>query len=115
MRGGDEDVEETIAGERLVGTGDASCGLSKLITTSPVGFMIGIRALFRSGILNSVVFGGAGLLVGRLDEGVWLVVGAVIGVCDLPRLELGRSEADMAEGFRDICGGGGELLYWPTV
>lgn len=108
-------MEDTIAGERLVGTGDASCGLSKLTTTSPVGFMIGILALLRSGILKSVVFGGAGLLVGRLDEGVWLTVGAVIGVCDLPRLELGRSEADMADGLRDICCGCGVLLYWPTV
>lgn len=108
-------MEETIAGERLVVAGGASCGLSKLITTSVVGFMIGILALFRSGILKSVVFGGAGLLVGRLDEGVWLTVGAMTGVCDLPRLELGRSEADMADGFRDICCGWGELLYWPTV
>lgn len=108
-------MDETIAGERLVGTGDASCGLSKPNTTSPVGLMMGILALFRSGILKSLVFGGAGLLVGRLEEGVWVTGGAVMGVCDLPRLELGRSEADMADGFRDICCGWGELLYWPTV
>ena len=39
--------------------------------------------------------------------------GAVVGACDLPKLELGGSVADRADELRDICGGCGGLLYCP--
>ena len=41
----------------------------------------------------------------RLAAGAWLGVGVGATVCGLLRLELGRSDTDIADGVRDIEGG----------
>ena len=80
----------------LLGAGEG-LGFSKLLMAPLLGSLMTIPALFRTGILKSDF--GAGLFEVRLADGWWLAAG-VIGVCEGPTLEGGRSETP--EGVLDI-------------
>lgn len=92
-------MEETLAGELLF-AGELTC-LAKSMTVPVVGSLI-TRPPLRCGFWK---LGGleAGMFVEWLDAGVWFALGVVLsGACGLPVVEPGRSEADIADGLRDI-------------
>lgn len=101
-----------MAGDRFEDAGEAD-GLSNVITPPLVGSLITIPALCRCGILKSVLLAGAGLGAWRFKDGAgcMMVGGGGPGVCDFPRLEVGRSVAEIADELRDICCVWGGLLY----